>query len=290
MELIAVCSAGVTAYLLMAWFLGYPVEPALPRPRRRRQSKMRVWLRQAGVTATPQQFVATSIALGVAVFGVLWLVLRTWPVAVVPSLFAMFGPYMFYAQRRRTHLREVVVAWPDGLRDVAASLKVTGNLHRSLLMLANGGPPALRTAFSGYRANAEMLGQAAALELIRSQLADATSDRVLGVLVLAVEEGIERLGDVLTRLAADVAADVRLLEELKTSRAEPVLNARIMAAGPWALLAYLALQDGPYRDFYRSGAGFAVVIIALILTVLGLVWTQRLARDTEEPRVLRDLE
>jgi Flp pilus assembly protein TadB len=56
------------------------------------------------------------------------------------------------------------------------------------------------------------------------------------------------------------------------------------------LLAYLTLQDGPYRDFYRSGAGVAVVIAGLILTALGLVWTQRLARDTEEPRVLKDME
>ena len=290
MELLAVCSAAVTAYLQMGWCLRNPVEPSMPRVRRRRTSRARLWLRQAGVRATPQQFVAVSITLGVVVFAVLWALLGTWPVAVVPGLFSMLAPYTIYAQRRRTRMREIAVTWPDGLRDLAASIKVTNNLHRSLLMLAASGPPPLRVAFAGYRANAEMIGQAAALELIRAQLADATSDRVIEVLVLAVEEGIERLSDVLTRLAVDVAADVRLREELKTSRAEPVLNARIMAAGPWILLVYLTLQDGPYRDFYRSGAGFAVVSVALVLTTAGLLWTQRLARDTEEPRVLRDGE
>jgi tight adherence protein B len=288
--LLAVCLAGVTAYLLMGLFLGYPVEPKLPRPRRPRTSRTQLWLRQAGLRTTPQQFVAVSLVIGMAVFGLLWLVLGTWVVAVVPSVFSMLGPYTFYAQRRRVRMYEISQAWPDGLRDIAASLRVTNNLHRSLLMLANGGPPPLRRAFAGYRANAETLGQAAALELIRSQLADATSDRVLEVLILAVEEGIDRLSELLTRLAADVAADIRLREELKTSRMEPAINARAMAAGPWLLLAYLALQDGPYRDFYRTGAGFAVIIVGLVFTAIGMVWTQRLARDTDEPRVLRDLE
>jgi tight adherence protein B len=249
-----------------------------------------LWLRQAGLGATPQQFVAVSVAIGLVTFGVLRVVVGAWAVAIVPSLFAIFGPYMFYAQRRRTRMREISVAWPDGLRDIAASLRVTNNLHRSLLMLAGGGPPPLRSAFATYRTNAETLGQAAALELIRLQLADATSDRVLEVLVLAVEEGIERLSDLLTRLATDVGADIRLREELKTSRLEPMLNARVMAAGPWMLLAYLTLQDGPYRDFYRSGAGIAVIIAGLVLTAVGLIWTQRLARDAEEPRVLREAE
>lgn len=288
MMLLAVCGAGLTAYLLMGWFLGYPVQPSLPRRRRRRDPRMRLWLQQADVTATPQQFVAVSVALGVVTFVLLRVVLGTWPVALVPSMFAAATPYLFYAQRRRARLRELVVAWPDGLRDIAANLRVTNNLHRSLLMLAQTGPAPLRAAFTGYRANAEALGQAAALELIRAQLADATSDRVLEVLVLAVEEGIERLSELLTRLATDVAADVRLAEELKTSRAEPVLNARVVAAGPWLLLAYLTLQDGPYRQFYRSGAGVAVIVVGLVLTAVGLLWTQRLARDTEEPRVLRD--
>jgi tight adherence protein B len=289
-KLLAVCLAGVMAYMLMGLFLGYPVEPKPRRPRRRRTYKTRLWLRQAGLRATPQQFIAVSLGIGVVVFAVLRLVLGTWAVAVVPSLFAVFGPYTFYAQRRRTRLREISVAWPDGLRDLAASLRVTNNLHRSLLMLASSGPPSLRRAFAGYRANAETLGQAATLELIRSQLADATSDRVLEVLILAVEEGIDRLSDLLTRLAADVAADIRLQEELKTSRLEPALNARVMAGAPWMLVAYLSLQDGPYRDFYRSGAGVVVIIAAVILTAVGLIWTQRLARDTDEPRVLREVE
>ncbi len=290
MDAFAICAAAATAYLAMAWFLGYPVEPTLPRMRRVRTSGARAWLRQAGVGATPQQFVAVSIALGLAVFALLWVTLGTWVVAAVPGLFAVLGPYVFYAQRRRVRMQQIVVAWPDGLRDIAASLKVTNNLHRSLLMLSRSGPPPLRAAFAGYRANAETLGQAAALELIRSHLADATSDRVLEVLVLAVEEGIERLSELLTRLATDVAADIRLQEELKTSRLEPVLNARVVAAGPWMLLVYLTLQDGPYRQFYRSPAGAAVVGVGLVLTAVGLFWTQRLARDTEEPRVLRDAQ
>jgi tight adherence protein B len=288
--LVAVCLAGLTAYMLMGLFLGYPVQPKLPRVRRPRTSKAQLWLRQAGVRATPQQFVAVSLVLGLVVFAVLQLVLDAWMVALVPSLFSVLGPYTFYAQRRRTRLQEISGAWPDGLRDLAASLRVTNNLHRSLLMLAAGGPAPLRRAFAGYRANAETLGQGAALELIRSQLADATSDRVIEVLILSVEEGVERLGELLTRLAADVAADIRLREELKTSRMEPVINARMVAAGPWVLLAYLTLQEGPYRDFYRTGAGLAVIILGLMLTGVGLVWTQRLARDTDEPRVVREAE
>ena len=86
-------------------------------------------------------------------------------------------------------MREVQAAWPDGLRDIVASIAAGLSLTQAMTSLAATGPPAMRDAFARFPQLARVLGTGPALELVKEDLADATSDRVLEVLILAQERG-----------------------------------------------------------------------------------------------------
>ena len=285
MTLLAALAVGAFCFLVAGRLVGQPVE--LRRWSRPREdgSSMRLWLAQAGAAVSPMQFVLGSLAVAVVAFALTAFVTGTALVALVPALAAATLPRAYFGRRRAARLRELQTAWPDGLRDVGASLAAGRSLGHALNTLAESGPTPLREAFARFPSLARMLGPVAALEVVKADLADPTSDRVIEVLILAQERG----GPIVTRILDDLVAtttkDVKVLDEVESEGLEMKLNARAVLVMPWLVLVALTIRDGAFRDFYSSAAGLVVVLVGAALCALGAWWIGRLGRAHEERRV-----
>ena len=194
-------------------------------------------------------------------------------------------PRAYFARRRATRVREVQAAWPDGLRDVVASIAAGRSLTAAVGELASTGPRPLREAFARFPTVAKMLGTVPALELVKEDLADPTSDRVIEVLILATERGGQIVKEILEDLVVATTKDLKVLEEIETEGLEMKINARAVLVLPWFVLVALTVRDGAFRDFYRSGAGVVVVLVGGVLSAIGYLWISRLARPLDERRV-----
>lgn len=277
---------GVCVYFLAGVASGNLPELRLGAVRRRKiGSSRRTWLAQAGLQVSPRQFVAGSVAGAVVTFLLVVVVTGTPVVALVPAIAAGFVPRAYFARRRTVRLREVQEAWPDGIRDLLASISAGMSLNRAIASLSRTGPAPLRRAFRRYPQLAQVVGVVPALEAIKQELADPTSDRVIEVLILAHERGGHILSEVLGDLAAAATRDLRAQEEIATSGLEQRINARAVFVLPWLVLVVLTLQPGPFRDFYQSAAGAAVVAAGGVLSLLGMWLVGRLSRQPVEDRV-----
>jgi tight adherence protein B len=290
MRLVAALAAGFLGFAGMGQLLGTPLRL---EPRRRRLGPSRMerrqqWLLQAGARVTAQQFYVGSAAAGLIAAALLAALIDAWTVALVPGLLFAVLPQGYYARARRERLAEIVEAWPDGLRDLAASVNTGQPLHQAILSLAQSGPAPLRRAFASYAANSRVSGTVPALEHIKSELADPTSDRVLEVLILAKERGARHLGRILDDLATATSADLRTNAEIETARLEPKINTWVTASLPWAVLIFVSVQDGPHRDFYRGGGGVIVVVVSALFTLGGVALVRLLGRDPVEGRIFAD--
>ncbi len=287
MTLLVVLATAALGGLLARMALGYPALPTRPtRPARaglldRRQR----WLRQAGANVTVAQFAGVSVACAATAGLVVMAATGVWAIALAPTALAALAPHAYWSARRRRHVAEVRQAWPDGLRDLAASVNARLPLHEALAELAARGPQPLRRAFAAYPGNARVMGSIAALEHVRAQLADPTSDRVIEVLVLAAERRPARLAGILEDFARSVTADLRVEEVIRTARIEPHINTAVAAVVPWLLLAMVTAADTPHRAYYTTGRGLAVVLIAAAMTLAGVVVSRLLARDPVEGRI-----
>src|SRR4029079_2459639 len=121
----------------------------------------------------------------IVTFAAVVFVVGTPLVALVPAVVAALVPRAYFARRRIARLRELQSSWPDALRDLASSIAAGSSLTHALTALTETGPSVLRDPFTRFPTWARMLGPVAALEIIKAELADPTSDRVLEVLVLA---------------------------------------------------------------------------------------------------------
>jgi tight adherence protein B len=286
MTLLAGLAVGVFVYFLVGFATGYAPEIKIRRFRPRKQiSNRQLWLNQAGVSLTPRQFFAGSVAVGTIAFVAIAALTGAPMVALVPAAGVAALPHAYFARRRNAHLRRVQEAWPDGLRDLIASISAGRSLPQALSALAATGPAPLQEAFARFPMLSRMLGTVPALEVIKEELADPTSDRVIEVLVLAHERGGQIVRDILEDLVAATTRDLKLLEEIETEGLEMKINARAVLVLPWLVLVALTIREGPFRDFYRSTGGLIVVLVAGLLSLVGGFLITRLARTRGEQRV-----
>jgi tight adherence protein B len=281
----ALC-VGVCCALLAA-----TVTRTMPRPRRlrtegwiRHRGRVTTWLQQAGAGVRPAGFVWGSVLAGGFTLLATAALTGSVFVALVPAIAVALLPRAYFGRRRRTRLREVQRAWPDGLRDILASITAGLSLTQAVNTLAATGPAPLRAAFARCAELARVVGTGPALELVKEELADATSDRVIEVLLLAHERGGAIVRDILEDLVTATSRDLKLLDEIETAGLEMRINSRAVMVLPWLVLVALTARPGPFREFYRSAGGVVTLAIAGLLTAVGVVVLSRLAREPVEAR------
>lgn len=290
MILLAGLLAAICVYFAVGYAIGYTPErlrftPLAGTTRRRSKARRQEWLNQAGLGVTPLQFWASSILAGMVTFFFLWLLTSVALVALIPSVVVGLVPRFYFAQQRRRLARSRLEAWPEALRSIIASVSSSMSLHQALLALATSGPEQLRPVFARYSSLSFTLDSATALEVIREELADPVSDRVIEDLLLAFEQGPAVVIDIMDDLSRSTVEDLQVLDRVETAQLEQRLNARAVFVLPFLFLIILTYRPGPGRDFYSSGAGIAVILIGTSLSLLGMFIVNRLALLPEEPRV-----
>jgi tight adherence protein B len=287
MRLLAALLAGISCYLAVGYITG--LAPDL-RWRVDKEvsdiSRRQLWLTQAGARLSSGQFGLWSFLLslfafvvGMALTGVAW-------VAIPPALAVGILPHWYFGRRRLRRLSEVHESWPDGLRHIVASLRTGSSLTAALDDLARTGPAPLRIAFARFPALSRALGVDTALTVIRDELADPTSDRVIEILLVAYERGGSIVPAVLADLSDATTRDLRTVKEIRTNALEQRINGRIVFVVPWLVLLMLTSRPGPFRDFYASTAGVVVIAVGALVSLIGAWLIARLSRDKIEPRVL----
>ena len=287
MRLLAGLFAGTFAYLALGSLVG--IAPAwLKRERgtRRPGAKAQDWLNQAGADVTPLQFVVASITGAIVSAFVVWTLTQVAALAFVASGLALAAPRMFYAKRRATVTAERLDAWPDVIRDLITHLRASMSVHASLCEIGRTGPLPLRPFFNRYAGLSATLDHRSALEVVREELADPLSDRVIEIILVAFEQGTSVVMDVLEDLASSTTSDLRLGEQIRTSQLETKLESRGAALLPFVVLAMLCSSTGGYREFYSTPAGWVVVLFGGLMALGGMLAINRLGVIPSEHRIL----
>jgi len=237
----------------------------------------------------PSPWVApASVAVGIAA-GLLSLGLLAVPTASLAiAVFAASVPVAVDAGRR-SHTRESVAdAWPDFLALMKGRIAAGATLPDSFIAAAQRAPePFASAARPVEEAVTFGDGFVPALDRLRTELDDPTSDRVLGVLAFAHRSGGHRVGAVISSLGASISDELRLRRAHTAALTEQRMTAVVALTAPWALLALTISTNPQAADAYRTSSGSTVIAIGFVSTSLGYLAARRSARLSRAPRVLR---
>lgn len=287
MSLLIGLSGGICVFLVVATMTGHAdkLTLRLPSDRPERLSR-RVWLRQAGVNVTPAQFWGVSAVAGLVALVVCWTFGGSPTVGAVPALAAFYAPRTYYGRKRTTHLRAVVEAWPQAIRDLLASIEARRSVHHAIIQLASAGPEPTRVALADYAALARLGGTRNALITIREQLADPVSDRVIEMLLVAIDQGQALTLRILRDQAKEITADLRTTADIYASQTEARVVAKAAFGLPYLGLVMLCASVPAYREFYRTPSGVVAMLVASSLSMAGMVVARRMTKEAAEPRVI----
>lgn len=289
MKVLAALSVAAMCALLAATLLQVNLRVAtsvrregVPTHGRRQQE----WLLQSGSSITLRQFRLLQIGLFLAGYLVALIATGVAAIAFAPAM-AMAGiPKATLERARLRQHADLRAAWPDALRDVHASIVSGTSLSQALLALQRTGPLPVREAFTRFEPLLRIVGLEAALEVIREELADPMSDRILEVLIVAHQRGGQIVSEILEDLVQSATRDLKLAEEIDAAGLESRINARVVMVLPWVVLGFLCIGNSEFRAFYSEAAGLVVVVIGAALTLFGAFVLRRLGATAPETRVL----
>jgi len=285
MRLLAALATAVFVYLAIGYFTGNAPEMGTRVKTRPRTPARQSWLIQAGSDLSPRQFWAGSVLTGMIGLLLLWAVAGSWWVALIPAVALASLPYAYFSRQRADRLAAVQKAWPDGLREVLAHVNSGATLGSAIEALSIRGPGALQDAFSRFPSQARMFGVIPALEIVKEELSDPASDKVIEVLILAHQSGGNSLQTVLRDLIETMTADQLTAEQIRTAGFEQRLEGVVVAIAPWVILLFLATVPETYREFYRSSTGRFVVIVAGVWAAFGWALMRIISKSPQEVRV-----
>ena len=272
----------IASAIAVALIVSVVIRSRVPRSQKRQTP---TWTASAGLDVTPAQFWLTSLGAGVFTF-LLVLALTSLPiVALMPALVVATLPRAYFGRKRAERLAKVQESWPDGLRDLIASVRSGASLPTAIESLAAFGPAPLRDAFHGFTIYSRSLGVVSALEMIKADLADPTSDRVIEVLILAYERGGSVVPEILADLAEATTRDTWTLEQVRTEALEQKINARVVFVLPWLVLVAMTAQSGAFREYYSSPVGIGVALVGGLMSLVGIVVASKIGSQPAEPRV-----
>ncbi len=274
--------------LALVWRSGSRRPPKRSRTRPSGTQRVSEVLAQAGIeSVTPNQLLASSIGLALAVFLFTAAISRTFTIAAAFAVFAALGPLSLVRHRQRKRRTELRDLWPEAVDNLASAVRAGLSLPEALTQLGLRGPAELRRPFQRFGEDYRATGRfSQCLDRLKAALADPTGDRIVESLRLARDVGGTDLGRLLRTLSAFLREDARTRAELETRQGWSVNGARIAVAAPWLLLAALSLHPEAVRA-YNSTAGALVIAVGGALSLLAYRVMIRIGRLPAEERVLR---
>jgi tight adherence protein B len=288
---VAALLASTGAYLLYtsAVYGWRGIGPRVTGRRAARNKSARVWLTQAGLGEVRTGEFAGAVGVLAVVGGLAAFALfGGWGAALVGAVLAAAVPVSWYRGRRQRRLAAASEAWPRLLEELRLLTGAAGrSIPQALFEVGRRAPEEWRPAFAA--AEREWLlttDFAATTVLLKGRLADPTADVVCETLLVAHEVGGSSLDGRLEELVEDRRADVQGRKDAASRLAGVRFARRFVLLVPLGMtLAGLSIGAG--RQAYQTAGGQVAVAVGLIAVAVCWVWSGRLMRLPEQPRVFR---
>lgn len=258
--------------------------------RAKRRTSLEEWLVQAGLErVSPLEFAAVTSVLFV-VGALAGTALFAGPVAALAIGGIAAAVPVLSARRRRGERREKARDnWPRMLEEIRLQAITLGrSLPQALLTVGMRGPEEMRPAFAA--AQREWLMSTdfdRTLEVLKTQLADATADAVCETLLIAHEVGGTDVDRRLRALIDDRIQDLQGRKDARAKQAGARFARWFVLAVPIGM-ALVGLSIGEGRAAYASAGGQVAVLVALGMIVACWLWASQLMRLPDDQRVFAD--
>lgn len=239
-----------------------------------------------GVTVSLRNFALFSLGWGVAT-GVAAQALFGWPVvSLALAGLGATGPGLYYTLRHDRRRAVVQAALIDAIAQLRDAIRAGHSVRAALATLAIDGPEALREGFDRLARAADLGGFAGTVTAWQRELADPIADQLAVTLRVTDRTGPDVISKVLDELAGSAREELLTQGALRARRASTVLQGRVIALLPFAMLLGIRAVNPAYVEPFSRGQGQVVLAACALMVAGGYRWMMRLTRLSGDERVL----
>ena len=233
------------------------------------------WLGQRGRHVSPQGALASYIATSILVCLVLCLISMSVlgaAVGIVASL-AAAGVLSGSQERRRRDL--FAAQMPEALRCLSGALGAGKSLSQAIEHAGNTLPEPIGPEF--LQASFEIKAGQSVEDAVEGMCGriDAPGIALLGTALQISQRTGSALNDLFAQTAQMASDSVALRRELEVKTSQVRLSAKVVAAMPVVLCAFLTLLSGDYRAGLALQTGRTCLTVAVLLDVCALLLVRR---------------
>lgn len=246
------------------------------------------WLTQSGLEGRPGELMVAMVVVSGGGAAVAFVIFGGVLPALIAGLVCCGVPIASFRARRTARMEAARDAWPRLLEELRLLIGSMGrSVPQALFEAGRRGPEEWRSAFAA--AEREWLLTTdfpRTTAILKHRLADPTADVICETLLVAHELGGSDIDGRLADLIDDRTVDLQGRKDAVSRQAGVRFARRFVLLVPLGMaLAGLAIGTG--RSAYETAGGQIAVAISLLAVVACWVWSGRLMRLPEEPRVFR---
>jgi tight adherence protein B len=237
---------------------------------------------QSGMRLAPAVFLLLMLLCGVALGGILFVWQEDLLITAIGVALGFMVPLaVAYALRARRQ-QKLLVQMPDMVDELARAARTGRSIEQCLTMVAHDTPLPLREEM-GLITSRLALGSS--LKHALSGIPERTGLVSMKILAMALTVHQQTGGDitsVLDRLSRTMRERMQYLGRLRAATAASRATAILMLVLPPGILAFFLVRDPEYLTrLFSSGWGRTITIIAIVLDLIGVVWTLRILNTSQ---------
>lgn len=190
-------------------------------------------------------------------------------------------PLGYFVRKQRQRRKQLQEQLPLALDMMARGVRAGQSLDQAFDLLGKHGPEPLATEFRRSSQHLEMgLSMPAAMRsfLERVRLDDA---RIFATTLAVHRETGGNVAQALERLAVVVRDRLSYRRQLRVATGAGRISAILVGAvAPLVFLFFFVFRPEYLRSMFESPMGQSMFVLAIVLELVGLIWTARLLRPT----------
>ena len=233
--------------------------------------KIRAKLLKAYIKMKPEEFVAVSITVAIALGGLMYLLVNHYAMMLMGLLIGLKLPDIFVNSIKKKRGRKLNSQLPQALTIISNGLRAGFSFNQAMGVASNEMETPISDEFAKVlRDNSLGKPLDEALENLSNRTDDEDLDMFITALLIQRQVG-GNLSEVLDTISDTIRERVRLRGEVRTLTSQGRMEAFVIGLLPFAVSGAVALLNPSYLEpLVSTSIGIAMLVASLIMMLVGV--------------------
>jgi len=236
-------------------------------------------LQRAGMSVRGSEFITLHLVSIIIISLTTYFITRNFLLTFIVLFIIVFVPFLILNMRTGQRIKKFHEQLPDTLQLISGSLKAGYSFNQAISMVVDETAPPISEEFKRVLSEIRMgLPERESLENMAERIGSEHFSWVVMSVNIQREVG-GNLAEVMEIIASTIREREQVMNQIKALTSEGKLSAYILIGLPFAVGIIISFTNREYIGLlFSSNMGLAIIGIAALLMIIGIIWIIRIIK------------